>query len=316
MGRRKKGLDISGWVLLDKPLEMTSTQAVSKIKWLFNANKAGHAGTLDPLATGMLPIALGEATKTVNMVMGGEKVYRFTVEWGHQTNTDDGEGEVIATSDVRPDRAAIEAILPDFTGSIMQVPPAFSAIKINGERSYNRARSGESVELEARPIEVHDLQLVDQPDDNSAVFEAECGKGTYVRSLARDMALKLGTVGHVTSLRRLSVGPFDEDMMIPLSFLEEVRHKTPNFGETVLAGEFADLILPVQTALDDIPALAVSRQDAVRLKRGQSVLLRGRDAPLICDTVSVSSDGFLVALGEVDKGMLKPKRIFNLAHDA
>ncbi|MEO0944610.1 MAG: tRNA pseudouridine(55) synthase TruB [Pseudomonadota bacterium] len=313
MGRRKKGFDTSGWIILDKPLEMTSTQAVGKVKWLFNANKAGHAGTLDPLATGLLPLALGEATKTVPFVMEGEKVYRFTVKFGEETNTDDTEGEVVETAAHRPTDEDIHAILPSFTGEIMQVPPAFSAIKINGERAYDRARDGEEVVLEPRPISIHDLELVERPDADTAIFEAECGKGTYVRALARDMARMLGTVGHVAALRRLSVGPFGEDDMISLVMLEELRHKTPDFTELAFNGQFDDVLLPVETALDDIPALAVSRQDAVRLKQGQPVLLRGRDAPLITDTVSVLSDGSLVALGEVDKGMLKPKRIFNLA---
>lgn len=314
MARRKKGLDTSGWIILDKPLEMTSTQAVGKMKWLFNANKAGHAGTLDPLATGMLPIALGEATKTVPFVMDGEKVYQFTVKFGEQTNTDDMEGEVTVTSNHRPSDQEIEAILPAYTGNIMQVPPSFSAIKINGERAYNKARNGEEVTLEAREISIHSLSLVERPDADTAIFEAECGKGTYVRALARDMARQLGTCGHVMALRRIAVGSFDEEDMISLAMLEELRHKTPEFTEMAMNGHFDDVLLPVQTALDDIPALAVSSKDAVRLKRGQPVLLRGRDAPLICDTVSVSSDGCLVALGEVDKGMLKPKRIFNLAH--
>ena len=217
MARRKKGLDTSGWIIFDKPLEMTSTQAVGKLKWLFNANKAGHAGTLDPLATGLLPIALGEATKTVPFVMDGEKVYRFTVKFGEETNTDDTEGEVTQTSSHRPTDAEIEAVLPDFTGEIMQVPPAFSAIKINGERAYDKARSGEDVVLEPRPISVHSLTLIERIDEDSALFEAECGKGTYVRALARDMARKLGTYCHVTALIRVAVGPFEEEDMISLA---------------------------------------------------------------------------------------------------
>lgn len=312
MGRRKKGLNTSGWIILDKPLEMTSTQAVGKVRWLFDAKKAGHAGTLDPLATGLLPIALGEATKTVPFVMDGEKVYRFTVKFGAETTTDDGEGEITNQSDVRPSNDEILAILPEFTGEIMQVPPAFSAIKVDGQRAYDMARDGEEVNLEARSISVHDLSLVERLSEDEAVFEAECGKGTYVRSLARDMARELGTFGHVSALRRTNVSPFNEEDMISLAMLEELRHKNPNFTELALNGEFDDVLLPIQTALDDIPALAVSGKDAVRLKQGQPVLLRGRDAPLICDTVSVTADGSLVALGEVDKGMLKPKRIFNL----
>ncbi|MEO1066839.1 MAG: tRNA pseudouridine(55) synthase TruB [Pseudomonadota bacterium] len=315
MGRRKKGLDTSGWVILDKPLEMTSTQAVGKIKWLFNANKAGHAGTLDPLATGLLPIALGEATKTVPFVMDGEKVYRFTVTFGCETNTDDAEGTVIQRSDHRPGTREIEDALPAFTGDILQVPPAFSAIKVQGERAYDIARAGEDVVLEPRPISIHALDLIDRPDADTLILEAECGKGTYVRALARDLARTLGTVAHVTALRRLSVGPFGEEDMISLAMIDDLRHKTPDFTELAFKGAFDDILLPIETALDDIPALAVDKKDAVRLKRGQSVLLRGRDAPLICDTVSVSSGGSLIALGEVYKGLLKPKRIFNLATD-
>ena len=208
-----------GWLVLDKPVGMTSTQAVGAIKRLFTRKRAGHAGTLDPLASGCLPIALGEATKTVPFVMDGRKVYRFTVRWGEERDTDDADGRVTATSDARPTRAAIEALLPRFTGTIAQVPPRFSAIKIEGERAYDLARDGETVELAARPVEIHRLELVDMPDADHAEFEAECGKGTYVRALARDIGRALGCFGHVEALRRKAVGPFGENDMISLEQL-------------------------------------------------------------------------------------------------
>ena len=310
MGRRKRrGSDISGWVVLDKPVGMTSTQAVGKVRWLFGAAKAGHAGTLDPLASGLLPIALGEATKTVSYVMDGRKIYRFAVRWGAETDTDDAEGEIVATSDIRPEAAAIGAILPEFTGTVMQVPPTYSAIKVDGERAYDLARDGEAVELAARPVEIHRLDLVETPDADTTLFEAECGKGTYVRALARDMGRRLGTRGHVVDLRRILVGPFDENAMISLSKLEALRHSAP--GEA----DLATCLRPVETALDDIPALAVSSTDAARLRRGQAVLLRGRDAPSFQGTVYATCRGKLIALGEVDCGELLPKRVFNLPAD-
>ncbi|MEM8839495.1 MAG: tRNA pseudouridine(55) synthase TruB, partial [Pseudomonadota bacterium] len=218
MGRRKKGLNINGWVILDKPHEMTSTQAVGKVKWLFNANKAGHAGTLDPLATGLLAIALGEATKTVPFIMDGSKTYDFTLLFGEETDSCDAEGTVVETSDRRPSREEIETILPEFTGLVTQVPPAFSAIKVNGERAYDLAREGEAVELEAREVEIDALDLVSF-DGEEARFSCLCGKGTYIRSLARDIAKALGTCGRVSALRRLAVGPFSENDMISLDIL-------------------------------------------------------------------------------------------------
>jgi tRNA pseudouridine 55 synthase len=306
MARKQKKNDVHGWVVLDKPFGMTSTQAVGAVKRIVGTSKAGHAGTLDPLASGMLPIALGEATKTVPFVMDGEKVYRFTVRWGAETTTDDTEGTVVATSETRPAPEAITAILDDFEGVIMQVPPAFSAIKVDGERAYDLARAGEEVELEARPIEIHALDLVDCPDADTAVFEAECGKGTYVRSLARDMGRRLGCLGHVVELRRLAVGPFGEDDMISLEMLETIRHSPAR------EGDLATLIRPVETALDDIPALAMSDADANRLRNGQSVLLRGRDAPTFEGPGYAVCRGQLVALGEIERGAFAPKRVFNL----
>jgi tRNA pseudouridine55 synthase len=306
--RKREKRDVHGWIILDKPIGMTSTHAVAVIKRLFKARRAGHAGTLDPLASGLLPLALGDATKTVPFVMDGRKRYRFTVRWGEERDTDDAEGRVTGTSAERPTVDTINACLPAFTGTIAQVPPKFSAIKIEGERAYDLARGGQDVVLEARPVDIHGLTLVDVPDANTAVFEAECGKGTYVRALARDMGRQIGCLGHVTALRRTQVGPFDENDMILLEHLEALCHRAAA-GE----GSLADALLPIETALDDIPALAVNQADAARLKRGQAVLLRGRDAPIFRGTVYVTTSGELIALAEVDRGEIIPKRVFNLA---
>jgi tRNA pseudouridine55 synthase len=305
--KKRDKRDVHGWVVLDKPIGMTSTHAVAVVKRLFAAKRAGHAGTLDPLASGCLPIALGEATKTVPFVMDGRKVYLFTVRWGEERDTDDAEGRVVNSSAARPPEDAIRALLPRFTGTIEQVPPRYSAVKIEGERAYDLARDGENVELASRPVDVHRLSLVSLPDPDHALFEAECGKGTYVRSLARDMGRALGCCGHVSALRRVSVGPFTEKRMIPLEQLEALCHR-PGIGE----GNLADALLPVETALDDIPALAVSKADAARLQRGQAVLLRGRDAPIFRGVVHVTASGQLIALAEVDRGEIVPKRVFNL----
>ena len=309
MGRRDKGRKIDGWLVLDKPVGMTSTDAVARVKRFFNAAKAGHAGTLDPLASGSLPIALGEATKTVSHAMDGRKLYRFTIRWGVETTTDDMEGTAAVTSDIRPHEAEIRAILPEFTGTITQVPPKFSAIKIAGERAYDLARGGADVELEPREVMIHRLDLVACPDPDHAEFLAECGKGAYVRAIARDMGRRLGTRGHVVALRRLAVGPFAETHMISLEKLEELRHNAGTSGG--LGAEEA--LLSVATALDDIPALAVTERDAVRLKRGQAVILRGRDAPVMSGPAYAIFGGLPVALGEVDKGAFNPKRVFNLS---
>jgi tRNA pseudouridine55 synthase len=300
--------DVHGWLVLDKPVGMTSTHAVSVVKRLFSAKRVGHAGTLDPLASGALPIALGEATKTVPFVMDGRKIYQFTVRWGEERDTDDAEGRVTAANEQRPTPDAIRALLPSYTGTIQQVPPRYSAIKIEGERAYDLARDGETVELSARPVEISRLELVATPDPDHAVLHAECGKGTYVRSLARDMGRALGCFGHVSALRRVAVGPFGPETMILLEQLEAVCHRAA-VGEANLAGA----LMPVETALDDIPALAVSRADAARLSRGQAVLLRGRDAPNFRGTVYVTVSGQLLALAELDRGEIVPKRVFNLA---
>jgi tRNA pseudouridine55 synthase len=306
--KKRDKRDVHGWVVLDKPVSMTSTHAVSMVKRLFSAKRCGHAGTLDPLASGALPIALGEATKTVPFVMDGRKLYRFTIRWGEERDTDDAEGRVVSTSKERPSPEAVGALLPSYTGLIQQIPPRYSAIKIEGERAYDLARDGEQVELAARPVEIGRLELVNVPDRDHAVFEAECGKGTYVRSLARDLGRALGCFGHVSALRRAAVGPFTQETMISLEQLEALCHRAAS-GE----GSLADALMPVETALDDIPALAVSRADAARLQRGQAVLLRGRDAPNFRGTVYVTVSGQLLALAELDRGEIVPKRVFNLA---
>ena len=303
---KKQRNPVTGWLILDKPYGMTSTQAVGKIRFLFNAEKAGHGGTLDPLATGLLPIALGEATKTVSYAMDGRKVYRFTARWGEERTTDDLEGEVSATSDRRPSGEEIESILPRFTGEIMQAPPTFSAIKVDGERAYDLARAGEVVELAERPILIEALRLVDVPDRDHATFEVTCGKGTYIRSLARDMGRALGTAAHVTMLRRVAVGPFTEDHMISLENLTELGHKAP--GGDAKTGA----LLPIETVLDGIPALAIDEEQARRLKLGQAVLLRGANAPILGDAVLVMSGGKPLGIGTIVEGSLKPKRLFNL----
>jgi len=301
---RAERRDVHGWLVLDKDVGQTSTAAVAALKRLFGAKKVGHAGTLDPLASGVLPIAFGEATKTVSFVMDGQKAYRFTVRWGVATDTDDCDGRVLGESTERPSPEAIRALLPRFTGRIEQTPPRYSALKIEGERAYNLARDGEDVSLAARPVEVHRLTLIEFLDAEHAVFETECGKGTYVRALARDIGGALGSLGHVCALRRTRVGAFGEGEA--LRFAELARR-----GEAA-NGDLAAALLPVQSGLAAVPALQVSRADADRLALGQSVLLRGRDAPLLAGMVSVSTQGSLVALAEIEQGALKPRRIFNL----
>ncbi|MEJ8572737.1 tRNA pseudouridine(55) synthase TruB [Microbaculum marinum] len=316
MGRRRRESRVHGWLILDKPVGRTSTQAVGRLKRLFGTHKAGHAGTLDPLASGCLPVAFGEATKTVPFVVDGLKVYRFTVRWGVETDTDDSEGRTLATSPNRPTDSEIDAVLPEFLGDIEQVPPRFSAIKIAGERAYDLAREGAEVELQSRLVEILAFERTgpSRTDDEGNLeteFECECGKGTYVRALARDLGRTLGSLGHVVALRRLAVGPFGEEDMIPLDKLEEVCNRASDQGDP--APEALDVFLrPVETALDDIPALAVNRSDATRLINGQPVLLRGRDAPVLNGLVYATTQGKLVALAEADRGELHPRRIFNL----
>jgi tRNA pseudouridine55 synthase len=302
---RRKGLPVHGWLIFDKPQGMTSTQAVTRIRRLYEAEKAGHAGTLDPLATGVLPIALGEATKTVPFAVEGFKDYRFTIRFGIETDTDDAAGKVVATSDKRPTRGEIEATLPQFTGEIEQVPPRYSALRVDGARAYDLAREEEAFELAPRTVLIETLKLAEIQDADHCVLEARCGKGTYVRALARDLGRALGTFGHVEALRRTRVGAFGEAEAVPLERLEALA---ASGGHAALLGALA----PIETPLGDIPGLALSGPDADRLRRGQAVLLRGRDAPIIEGTVYATSRGKLVALGEVSKGELRPRRIFNL----
>ncbi|MGE0045077.1 MAG: tRNA pseudouridine(55) synthase TruB [Hyphomonadaceae bacterium] len=316
MGRRNKGDDVDGWIVLDKPEDMTSTDAVSRIRRLFNAKKAGHAGTLDPLASGVLPIALGEATKTVPFLMEADKSYRFTIAWGVSTATQDREGAVIAESAVRPSPEAVRDALKNFQGEIEQIPPAFSAIKVDGERAYDLARAGEAVDLKARTVVVHAIEL-EAASNESATILMRCGKGFYVRALVRDLAAALGAEGHVHALRRLSVGPFTESRSISLDALEDLRHK----------GAASERLDPVETALADIPALAISGEDAFKLRQGRPIVL----LPHVVETLkskfqprSVSGqdasraalalfEGKAVALGDVRAGQFKPTRVFHLS---
>jgi tRNA pseudouridine55 synthase len=286
---------ISGWIILDKPLGMTSTQAVGKLRWLYNAEKAGHAGTLDPLATGILPIALGEATKTVPFVQDGGKHYRFELTWGAQTSTDDAEGEVIATSEHRPTAAEIDAALPSFVGTILQRPPAFSAIKVDGERAYDLARAGETVVLAPRPVTIDALTLVSHDGERSTI-EMACEKGTYVRALARDLAELLGSRGHVTKLRRTAVGDFSEAVALSL--------------ETIEAAADRDALLqPASIGLQHLDEIAMTPDDAALLRNGGAVLLRGARAPVNLETAWASLNGAAIAIGSVRAGHFQPHRV-------
>jgi tRNA pseudouridine55 synthase len=301
MTRGRRGRPVHGWLILDKPEGITSTAAVGKVRWAFGAAKAGHAGTLDPAATGLLAIALGEATKTVPHITEALKAYRFTVRWGVATDTDDAEGRVIATRPDRPTPEAIRAALPAFSGDIEQVPPQFSAVKVAGERAYDLARSGERMDLAPRPLHVESLDLVEVPDADTAVLDMVCGKGGYVRSLARDLGERLGCLGHVVTLRRLWSGPFDLDQAVTLDQVE------------ALAGteEIDTLLLPVAAGLEGLPELPVRPEAAARLARGNP-------APVIAstadygDTAWASLDGRPVAIGTYRAGELHPSRVFNL----
>lgn len=325
MARRgkKKGRPISGWVVFDKPHGMGSTDAVAKIKWLFKADKAGHAGTLDPLASGMLPIALGEATKTVPYVMDGAKVYRFTVTWGEERSTDDLEGIATKTSDIRPSDEQVRALMPKYTGVIMQTPPQFSAIKIAGERAYDLAREGETVDILEREVEIGRLDLIEWLDERRTVFEVECGKGTYVRSLARDMGRDLGCFGHISELRRVEVEPFTPDELVTLEELEAASALAAPAGEAGDDGRIIDprsekerfsaidaLMVDTGAALDCMPQVAVSDDAAVKIRLGNPVIVRGRDAPVEAEEACVTARGRLVAIGAIEAGMFKPKRVF------
>lgn len=308
MGRRKKGRPVSGWLVLDKPFDFGSTQAVGKVKWLFQAQKAGHAGTLDPLATGVLPIALGEATKTVPFIMDARKTYRFTAKWGAATTTDDAEGEIIARSDHRPARAEIDAALDSFIGDIEQEPPQFSAVKVDGERAYDIARDGEAVTLAARTISIHDLRIVDVPGEDETVFEAITGKGAYVRALVRDLARTLGTEGHVSALRRIAVGPFREEDAVTIEELE--AYDEPQARD--------DTLEPIAYALAALPQATIDGPQADKLRRGQAAVLappvakgvRGDRAGEIENVLAVLHDE-AVAICTLDGLKLQPSRVFN-----
>jgi tRNA pseudouridine55 synthase len=307
MGHRRGGRPIHGWIVLDKPLGLTSSRAVGAVRRITGAAKAGHGGTLDPLATGVLPIALGEATKTVAWAMAGRKTYRFSLRWGEARTTDDAEGAVVATSGTRPDAAAIAAVLPGFTGTILQMPPVYSAIKLGGQRAYKLARAGAEVALAPRPIEIAALRLIGQPDADHAEFEMVTGKGAYVRALGRDLAAALGTLAYVSALRRTAVGPFTLERAISLDNLAALDHSAAAFGH----------LLPIETALDDIPALALTEAEAHRLRHGQSVVpLLAADRARIDQLgtgamVRATTGQTLVALAEIVAGGLRPVRVIN-----
>jgi tRNA pseudouridine55 synthase len=308
MGRKRRGKPIHGWMVIDKPGTMSSNAVVGAVRRLTGAAKVGHGGTLDPLATGLLPIALGEATKTVSYAMDGTKVYRFSIRWGEQRATDDTEGDVTATSDVRPNEAAIHAALKNFIGTIDQVPPIYSAIKVNGQRAYALARADKPVELESRQIRIDNFELVGMPDSDHAEFEVVSGKGAYMRGLARDLALAVGTVGHIATLRRIRVGPFTEEHAISLEKLESLGHSAP----------LVDFLLPVQTALADIPALALTETEARRLQQGQAIAVlpvasrspseKVKQGSVVC----AMTDGKPVALAIIKDGEIRPQRVLNL----
>jgi len=310
MARKKRGDVVNGWVCLDKPFEMGSTEAVSKIRRLFNAQKAGHAGTLDPLASGILPIALGEATKTVPFMMDAQKVYRFTINWGISTDSLDREGEIIARSDVRPSVEAVKAALPAFVGDIDQTPPRFSAIKVDGQRAYDLARDGAEFELASRRVTIHEAEVTAAPDADHVEITMRTGKGVYVRSLARDLAVMLGAEGHVSALRRERVGPFSVENAVTLDILADLVHRDAA----------SEGLLAVATALDDIPELAVTDQDAFSLRQGRPIVLLPRQVETLkgqlqgdARTVSVFQGQTLVALGQLRAGRLEPDRVFNLS---
>ncbi len=308
MARRRRGRPVNGWVVVDKPLGPTSTQVVGAVRRVFDAQKVGHGGTLDPMASGVLPIALGEATKTVPYVMDTEKRYRFTVRWGQATDSDDAEGAVTAESPVRPGEAEIRAVLGGFIGQLDQVPPSYSAVKVAGRRAYDLARAETDFELEARPVLITRLELVCLPDPDHAEFEARCGKGAYMRALARDLGLALGTYGHIAALRRTRVGPFDEADAISLDRLESLGHSAAAFEH----------LLPVEVALDGIPALDLTDSEANRLRCGQAVSLLARsDRERIRDLaqgdiVCAVASNTPVAVARYEAGEIRPLRVLNL----
>lgn len=300
MARRKKGRAVSGWLVVDKPAGLTSTAVVNKVRWAFDAQKAGHAGTLDPEATGILAVALGEATKTVPYITDATKAYRFTVRLGAATNTDDADGEVIATSDTRPSDAEITAALPAFTGDIMQVPPQFSAVKIDGERAYKLARAGEEMEIAARPLFVESLEVVERPDPDTLILDMVCGKGGYVRSIARDLGDALGCKGHVLSLRRIWSGPFELEDAVTLDRVEALA-KSP---------EIDAMLLPLEAGLTDLPELRCTEAGAAKLRNGNPGMVITSDAEY-GDEAWASLNGQAIAVGIYRAGELHPARVFN-----
>ncbi len=301
MGRRRKGRDISGWLIINKPTGITSNAVVNKVRWAMEAKKAGHAGTLDPEATGVLAVALGEATKTVPYITDAQKAYRFTVRLGQATNTDDTEGEIIASSDKRPTDAEIRAALPQFTGDIMQVPPQFSAVKIDGQRAYKLARAGEDIEIKARPLWVEELEMVERPDADHVVLEMICGKGGYVRSIARDLGEVLGCHAHVKTLHRVWSGPFEAEDGISIETVDKLA-KT---------GELDDFLHPLETGLDDLPELHCTPESAVKLRNGNPGMVLASNLEY-GDEAWASLDGQAVAVGVYKSGELHPKRVFVL----
>jgi tRNA pseudouridine55 synthase len=308
MARRTKGQAVTGWIVIDKPAGLSSSDVVGRVRRVYQARKAGHCGTLDPLATGILPVALGEATKTVPYVTDAAKGYRFTLRWGQATTTDDSEGEVIDENAHRPRKEEVEAILPSFLGAIAQVPPLFSAVKVRGQRAYDLARAKESFQLEPRRITIHALNLIDASDPDHATFEVGCGKGAYMRALARDIGRALGTCAYVTALRRLSVGPFGENEAISLDYLESLGHSPAALEE----------LLPIETALDDIPALVLSEKEASRLRCGQAVSFLSRIDRERIEGFNRGAVVFArtgekpVALVRYEAGEIRPIRVLNL----
>jgi len=307
MAAKRKGDPVHGWIVVDKPGGITSAKVVAKVRHALNAAKAGHGGTLDPLATGVLPVAFGEATKTMAFEVDGRKSYRFTLRFGEARATDDAEGAVIATSGVRPSDSEIEAVLPRFTGAILQTPPRFSAVKVAGERAYRRARAAEDFSLAPRPVTIERIALIGRDGPDTARFEVHCGRGTYMRALARDLGEALQSRAYMADLRRLSVGPFVESQAISLDSLLALGHSAAAFEH----------LLPVETALDGIPALALSEGEARSLRRGQSVpLLRAGDVDRLDGlspgiSVCAMANGKPVAVAKFDRGHLRPVRVFN-----
>lgn len=310
--RKRKGDPVHGWLAVDKPVEVTSTKVVGILKRLFNAQKAGHGGTLDPLADGILPIAFGEATKTAQWAMDCDKEYVFTVEWGSSTATQDKEGEIIATSDVRPSRDALEAALPDFIGDIQQVPPKYSAIKIDGERAYDLARDGEAFEIPSREVTVYEAEIMGEPTETHATFRVVSGKGFYVRAMARDIARAVGAEGHVSALRRTRVGPMDESNSITLADLEAMAEDQERLQAK---------LKPLETVLEDIPQISIDTGDAAALKHGREIILlphiieqwRDEKSDDPDDRLALAKcDGVAIALGEVRAGRFQPSKVFQL----